>query len=173
VVTRWWVWAAAAVVVLVIGGGVAWHATKNNPSSATSTTRGSAVSSTTATTQRQAASAGTTTSSTSSTSTTSIPPTTFFTCSGSAPGGVRITYGTDSSNVDGGSSLPWHAYLPVTSGVQSYFVLAQLHGTAGRVTCSTAVDVNGSIVTQTATATGGHSAAIANVCSNGDVWQRC
>lgn len=107
------------------------------------------------------------------TTTTTLLPTAFFLCSGSAPEGVDITYGTDTSNINGGSSLPFQKYLPVTPNVQYFYVSAQLQGSDGSITCMTIVDVNGTRVTETGTATG-NNIANAQVCSDlSGGWQGC
>ena len=80
----------------------------------------------------------------------------------------RRKSGTDSSNLDSGGSLPWQASLPVTSNVQYFNVSAQLRGPAGNITSTTTVDVNGTQVTKTGTATGNYNIASAQIC--GDFW---
>jgi hypothetical protein len=174
-VKRWWFWTTVGVVAVVIIGGIVWAGEKNNPaSSGTSITHGAAIGRTSTTRSHQPTSTSTTTSSSTTTTFRNIPPTAFFACSGSAPGGVSVTYGTNSSISDGGSSLPWKAYLPVTSNVQFYNVSAQLQGSDGRVTCTAAVYVDGTEVTQTGTTSAHHNVASAKVCSNSTGgWRRC
>jgi hypothetical protein len=101
-------------------------------------------------------------------------PTAFFDCTGSAPGGVDITYGTDTSNPSGGTSLPFRAHLAVTPDVRYFFVSAQLQGSDGRIACTTTVVVNGTKVSQTGTTTGENDIASAEVCSDfSGGWQGC
>jgi hypothetical protein len=171
VVKRWWFWTAIVLVVVVVIVGTVWENKKaHSTSSDRLTTPGTSVSSTSVSTPHQSTVAAPSTTATSQ----SILPTAFFKCSGSAPGGVSITYGTNSSNRSGGSSLPWVSYLPVTSNSQSFDVSAQLQGSGGSIKCSTAVDVNGTIVTQTGTASGTHDIAKADVCSkSAGGWRRC
>jgi len=170
-VHRWWFWIALALVVVAVVAVVAvvWGSKKtHSTSSDASTTRGTSVTTTSVTTPHQSTVAP------QSTTTTTILPTAFFKCSGSAPGGVSITYGMNSSNRNGGSTLPWVAYLPITSNAQSFNVSAQVEGSGGSITCSTAVDVSGTIVTQTGTASGTHDIAKAVVCSKSTGgWRRC
>jgi hypothetical protein len=169
VVGRWWFWTAIAVVLVVVVVGAVWGSKKvHSTSSDTSTTRSTSVSSTSATTAHQSTVA------TPSTTTTTILPTAFFKCSGSAPGGVSITYGMNSSDRSGGSTLPWAAYLPVTSTAPWFVVTAQVKGTDASIKCSTAVDVNGTIVTKSGTASGTHNTAKADVCSKSSGgWRPC
>jgi hypothetical protein len=173
-IKRWWIWTTVVVVAVVVIGGIAWASQKNTPaSSGTSTTHGAAIAHTSTTRPHHPT---TTTTSLSSTTTTfrKIPPTTFFACSGSAPGGVSVTYGTNSSTSDGGTSLPWEAYLPVTSNVRFFNVSAQLQGSGGSVTCTASVYVDGTEVTQTGTTSAHDHVASAKVCANSTGgWRRC
>ena len=171
VVRRWWFWTALALVVVLVVVGTVWASKKtHSTSSDTSTTGNPSVSGTTATTPHQSTVAAPSTTTTSE----RILPTAFFKCSGSAPGGVSITYGMNSSNLNGGSSLPWVSYLPVTSTAHSFTVSAQLQGADGSIKCSTAVDVNGKIVTQNGSASGTRKIAKAVVCSKSTGgWRPC
>ena len=96
-----------------------------------------------------------------------------FSCTGSTPVGVDITYGTDSSNYSGASTVPWQATLPFDSNALYYDVTAQLNG-SGSVTCTTTVKWSGGSVTQTGTAVGDYNILIAEICSNfSGGWQPC
>jgi hypothetical protein len=92
-----------------------------------------------------------------------------FSCTGSAPEGVDITYGTDTSNLSGGSPVPWQATLALPSTVEYADVCAQLQGPDGTITCTTTVtwtqDGRSHSVTQTGTASGDYNIASAEVCS--------
>lgn len=95
-----------------------------------------------------------------------------FSCTGSAPDGVDITYGPEGSDYSA-SSLPFTKSLPVQATAQYYNVTAQLSG-AGQVSCTTVVNDQGSSTTQTGTATGGYNIASAEVCSTFDgSWNAC
>lgn len=167
---RWWFWTATVLAVVVIVTGIAWVSNKNNSTSShTSTTRAAALSSTSTTTSHRP-----TTPSSTTTTARYIQPTAFFSCSGSATGGVSISYGTNSSNLDGGRTLPWESYLPVTLTSQSFDVSAQLQGYGGSVTCTTLVYINGTRTTQTGTTSRTHNVASAVVCSNAKgKWRPC
>ena len=56
-----------------------------------------------------------------------------FSVTGTAPGGVDITYGDDGSNYQG-SAPPFHARLRIKKGAMYYVVTAQLQG-GGNITC--------------------------------------
>lgn len=56
-----------------------------------------------------------------------------FEVTGTAPSGVDITYGNDSSNYQG-SAPPFQASLPIKEGALYYAITAQLQG-GGDVTC--------------------------------------
>ena len=140
---RWWFWAAAAAVVLiVIIAATASASKKNNAStSATTVTTAPAVAPS-ATSASPAATAAPATTAPPATA----PPTTApaasqaaFSCTGSAPEGVNITYGTDTSNLNGGSSVPWQASVPLPATAQCAEVSAQLQGPDGNITCTTTV----------------------------------
>ncbi len=96
-----------------------------------------------------------------------------FVCTGSTPVGVDITYGTDSSNFMGGTTVPWEATLPYDPGALWYVVTAQLNG-SGSVTCTTTVTWPGGTVSKTGSAVGGFNILFAQVCSNfSGGWQPC
>jgi len=59
-----------------------------------------------------------------------------FTVTGSAPNGVDITYGDDSSNYEG--TLPLRVSLPVDDNALYYSVNAQLNG-SGSITCKVVI----------------------------------
>lgn len=107
------------------------------------------------------------------TTTTPAPPTAAFNCTGSAPDGVDITYGTDSINDDGNGALPWSASLALPSDAEYADVQAQLSG-SGSVTCTTTVTWDGHSVTKTGAANGGYNIASAQICSSFDGgWETC
>jgi hypothetical protein len=85
---------------------------------------------------------------------------------------VDITYGTDTSNLNGGSTVPWQATLALPSNVEYVNVTAQLQGPDGTISCTTTVrwtqDGRGHTVTQTGTASGNYNIASAEVCSSFD-----
>ena len=54
-------------------------------------------------------------------------PTVIFIVTGNAPGGVDITYGNDSSNLQG-NGLPFKAHLHYDANASYYDVTAQLQG---------------------------------------------
>jgi hypothetical protein len=112
------------------------------------------------------------------------PPTTavpalgaYFACTGSTQEGVDITYGTDSSNLNGASQVPWSANLPLGTNVQFFDVSGQLQG-AGSITCTTTVvyKQGGSThtITKSGSAQGGYNIASAQICTddNGG-WETC
>jgi hypothetical protein len=101
----------------------------------------------------------------------------YFACTGSTPDGVDITYGTDSSNLNGASSVPWAANLPLGTNVEYFNVTAQLQGD-GSVTCTTTVvyKQGGSThtVTKSGSADGGYNIASAEICSSfTGGWEAC
>jgi hypothetical protein len=77
-----------------------------------------------------------------------------FSVTGTAPSGVDITYGNDSSNYQG-SALPFHAKLHVKNDAMYYTVTAQLQG-SGRIMCKLTI---GNAVKV------GHAAGGYNICS--------
>jgi hypothetical protein len=106
------------------------------------------------------------------TTTTTRPPgqTASYSCTGSAPEGVDITYGSDTDNLNGASNVPWQGSLVLPSSVEYADVSAQLQGPDGTITCTTTVTwtVNGisQSVTQTGTASGNYNIASAEICSD-------
>lgn len=100
-----------------------------------------------------------------------VPDQVVFTCTGSAPDGVDITYGGEGSNFSA-SSLPFSKTLSLQTTEQYYNVTAQLSG-SGHVSCTTVVDYQGSPTTQTGSAEGGYNIASAEVCSGFDGWEAC
>jgi hypothetical protein len=106
-----------------------------------------------------------------------ITQTTAYTCTGTAPDGIDITYGPDGTNLSA-SALPFTQSTPLDPNAQYYVVDAQLHG-SGQVTCQTVVtytDASGTAhsVTKSATASGGYNIASAQVCSRFDgAWEAC
>jgi hypothetical protein len=171
VATRWWFWTVIVLVLVMVAAGIAVGIRKNDSNSpGASTTHAAGASTTTPHRPRV-----TTTSAPSTTSTTKyVPPTAFFSCSGSAPGGVGITYGTNSSSHPGGTSLPWEAYLPVTPNIEFFDVSAHFQGSSGSIRCRTLVYVNGKSVAQIGTASESHDIASAKVCStSAGTWRPC
>jgi len=77
-----------------------------------------------------------------------------FSVTGSAPSGVDITYGNDSSNYQG-SAPPFNATLPIVKGALYYQVTAQLQGD-GDITCE--VQIGDAVKT-------GHAVGGYNICS--------
>jgi hypothetical protein len=101
-----------------------------------------------------------------------VPDQVVFSCTGSAPDGLSITYGPEGTQ-DSGSSLPFKQALPLGSSAQYYSVTAQLQG-AGQITCTTTVDSDGQSTTQIGSANGGYNIASAEVCSDfSGGWQQC
>jgi len=101
----------------------------------------------------------------------------YFACTGSTQEGVDITYGTDSSNLNGASNVPWAANLPLQPSAQYYNVTGQLNGD-GSITCTTTVvyEEGGSThtVTNTGSAQGGYNIASAQICSDDSGgWETC
>lgn len=100
-----------------------------------------------------------------------------YSCTGSAPDGVDITYGPVGSN-HSASHLPFTHTDSLDASAQYYVTTAQLSG-SGSVSCTTTVqtdnaDGSANQVTKTASADGGYNIASAQVCStfNGG-WQAC
>ncbi|HEY3869716.1 MAG TPA: SHOCT domain-containing protein [Actinocrinis sp.] len=102
-----------------------------------------------------------------------VAPTVAYSCTGSAPDGVNITYGPEGTN-DSASSLPFSASQPLTASALYVTVTAQLQG-SGQVSCTTTVTYGaGQTVTQTGNASGGYNIASAEVCSDfTDGWRAC
>jgi hypothetical protein len=91
-------------------------------------------------------------------STPAAPQKVTFTVTGSAPGGLDITWGTDSSN-HSATTLPFTKTIPIdnTGGVLYYALNAQLSG-GGEISCSISVD---GVVLKQGSASGGY-----NICSS-------
>jgi hypothetical protein len=99
-----------------------------------------------------------------------------FSCTGSAPEGVDITYGTDTSNYAGGMTVPWSTTITLPSNALYAAVDAQLQGPDGSITCNTTVTWPGGSVTQTGNAVGDYNIASAEVCSDYPLdsgWETC
>jgi hypothetical protein len=88
-----------------------------------------------------------------------------FTCSGSGTG-VDITYGTETSQYTGGTTLPWSTTLTLSQTSGFAYVDAQLSNTGGDVACSTTVTWPGGSATQNGNAIGAYNIASAEVCSD-------
>jgi len=90
---------------------------------------------------------------------------------------VDITYGTDSSNLNGGGTVPWQANLPIPADAQFVTVSAQLQGPDGSISCTTTVtwNQNGAhTATKTGTAADDYNIASAEVCSGlSSGWEAC
>jgi len=101
------------------------------------------------------------------------PPSVAYSCTGSAPAGVRITYGGEGSNFSA-SRLPFRHSDPYDPTPLYYSVSAQLQG-RGSVTCTVTVDSdNGPVGTKTASASGGYNIAMAEVCRDFQgAWSAC
>lgn len=102
-----------------------------------------------------------------------VAQTVAYSCTGSDPDGVNITYGPEGTN-DSASSLPFSATQSLTGSAQYVNVTAQLQGD-GQVSCTTTVTYGtGQTVTQTGNASGGYNIASAEVCSDfTGGWQAC
>ena len=61
-----------------------------------------------------------------------------FTCTGSAPQGVDITYETETSQYTGGTTVPWSTTLTLSQTSGFAAVEGQLQG-SGSITCNTTV----------------------------------
>jgi hypothetical protein len=99
-----------------------------------------------------------------------------FSCSGSAPEGVEITYSTDTSNYSGGSTVPWSATLAVPASALYVAIDAQLQGPDGSITCSLTVTWPGGSATQSGNAVGNYNIASAEICSDAPFdsgWTAC
>jgi hypothetical protein len=106
-----------------------------------------------------------------------IPAQVTYSCKGTAPDGVDITYGPDGSN-HSASSLPFTHTDSLDTTAQYYVTTAQLQG-SGNVSCTTIVqtdngDGTAHQVTKDASADGGYNIASAEVCSTFDGgWEAC
>lgn len=99
-----------------------------------------------------------------------------YTCTGSAPDGVDITYGPEGSSYSA-SSLPFTKTVAMNTGAylkaQYISAQAQLQG-SGQVTCTLKLTQNGTTATQTGTAQGGYNLASAELCeSYSGSWDAC
>jgi hypothetical protein len=100
-----------------------------------------------------------------------------FDCTGNAPAGIDITYGSDSSH-NQGSPLPFHAALPLDTKAMYYSIFAQLQG-GGDVICTVTVNCGYAALGQLTTtksgrASGGYNIADPQVCSDfRGAWQAC
>jgi hypothetical protein len=96
----------------------------------------------------------------------SQPQVVTFTVTGSAPDGVDIQYGSDSSNNSpSGVALPWTITMPYDSNAEYYSVSAQLQGD-GTLQCS--VTVHGK--TKNASANGAYQICDAQLSNLGFGW---
>lgn len=101
-----------------------------------------------------------------------VPQQVTYACTGHAPAGVDITYGSDGSN-HSATSLPFTHTDPLDTSVQYYVTTAQLQG-GGSVSCTTTVQGSGGAVSASGSADGGYNIASAQVCSTFDGgWDRC
>lgn len=98
------------------------------------------------------------------------PQTVTYTITGSAPEGIDITWGTDSSN-HAAHSLPFTETVPLdnSGGVLYYDVTAQLQG-SGDISCQ--ISVNGKVL-KTGSASGGYNICMTEVTKDPftDTWQ--
>lgn len=95
-----------------------------------------------------------------------------YSCTGTAPEGVDITYGPEGSDYSA-SSLPFSKTMAVDAAAQYMSVQAQLQGD-GQVTCTTSVNINGTSTVQTGTASGGYNLASAELCGDfSGGWDAC
>jgi hypothetical protein len=106
-----------------------------------------------------------------------VPAQVTYSCKGSAPDGVDITYGPEGSD-HSASRLPFTHTDPLDPTAQYYVTTAQLQG-GGSVSCTTVVqtdngDGTAHQVTKHASADGGYNIASAEVCSTFDGgWDAC
>jgi hypothetical protein len=161
---RWWFWAGAVVIIVII---ISVAAGGSKPKKAASPPTSSTAAPTTSLTSPPTTAAPTTT--TAAPTTTTAPPVAqdaVFSCSGSAPDGINITYGGEGSDLSA-SNLPFQATVPLDTSDMYYSVTAQLQG-SGSISCSTTVNWNGSpgTVAKTSSASGGYNIAMAEVCSD-------
>ena len=105
--------------------------------------------------------------------TASVPEKVTYRCSGHAPDGVDITYGPEGSNYSA-SHLPFTKTATLDDSAQYYAIQGQLSG-AGSVTCTVTVQTSdGTVVTQSGSASGGYNIASAEICSSFDgSWDKC
>lgn len=106
-----------------------------------------------------------------------VPQQVTYSCTGSAPDGVNITYGPGGSN-HSASSLPFTHTDSLDTSAPYYVTTAQLSG-SGSVSCTTTVqtdngDGTANHVANTASADGGYNIASAQVCSTfNSGWEVC
>jgi hypothetical protein len=97
-----------------------------------------------------------------------------YQCTGSAPAGIDIHYGSSSSGMQA-TTLPFTAHASLSESAQYYAITAQLHG-ASDVSCTITVTDAGQTVTSSGTAQGGHNSATPQICSVSDDqrhWNAC
>ena len=111
--------------------------------------------------------AGTASTPTPAPSAAATPGTLTFTVTGSAPDGVSITYGTNTSNFKGGP-LPFTAKLPLDSSgkVLYYDLTAQLQG-AGAISCS--ISIGGKVISS-GQASGGYNLCTSEIYDSSGTW---
>lgn len=103
----------------------------------------------------------------------SVPEKVTYHCTGHAPDGIDITYGPEGSNFSA-SHLPFTKSVTLDDSAQYYAIQGQLSG-AGSVTCTLTVQTSdGTVVTQSGSASGGYNIASAEICSTFDGgWDKC
>lgn len=159
----------ALVLIIVIAVAVGGSKASNSASSSTSTTTAAAPAATSTgdgNTSAAIAPAATTAQAT-------VAAQVTYTCTGSAPDGVDVTYGPSGSNYSA-SHLPFTKTMALDASAQYYVTEAQLSG-SGQVTCTTTIQTNdGTQTVNTATAQGGYNIATAEICSSFDgAWDKC
>ena len=171
-VLRWIAGGAVALLALIIGLSVAFSG-KNTDNSASSSPKTTAAPVAAA----PAKAASPIVSSTSPSASPSFAQTVTFSCTGSAPDGVDITYGPSGSNYSA-SALPFSKTMSLDTSTLYYDTSAQLQG-SGTVTCQTVVkylDNSGNPKTATASATAqvGYNLADAEMCPGlVNDWESC
>lgn len=102
-----------------------------------------------------------------------VPEKVTYHCTGHAPDGVDITYGPEGSSFSA-SHLSFTKTATLNDSAQYYAIQAQLSG-AGSVTCTLTVQTSdGTVVTQSGSASGGYNIASAEICSSFDgSWEKC
>ena len=172
---RWpWITAGVFIVLVIIGGLTSKPTPKNTADKSTTATRKAP-----SPTPPHKATPSPTPTHKATPAPTPVPvvQNVVYSCTGSAPDGLSITYGAEGSNSTA-SSLPFSETDALASSTQYYNVSAQLDG-AGSVTCTTTVNWNDGLngnetVSQTGTASGSYNIASAEVCSNYEQgWQAC
>ena len=162
----------ALIVIIVIAAAVGGSKTGNTAAGSTTTPPAPVAVVTTVAGQGVIADASTDAVAPATSAAPAVPDQVAFSCTGSAPDGIDITYGSDSSN-SSASHLPFHKTIPVASDAEYYDITAQLSG-SGHVTCSTSVRQDGSSVSKSGTAEGGYNIATAEVCSDfTGGWESC